>query len=127
MRLIKDADSGNAEVSYIEIGTGESGRTRAFLGELFQWEFHPMGSGGNGWFETPTMKAGLHGGDPNPGILVFFSVADLEVAAARVRELGGEADEPGAEEPGFGRFCMCRDPQGVSFGLHRRVEQITMG
>ena len=100
----------SAEVSYIEIGTAESGRTRAFLGELFQWEFHPMGDGGEGWFETPAIKAGLHGADPNPGILVFFSVADLEAAAARVRELGGEADEPSAEEPGFGRFCMCRDP-----------------
>ena len=110
----------SAEVSYIEIGTGESGRTRAFLEELFEWDFHPMGSGGNDWFETPAMKAGLHGGDANPGILVFFSVADLEVAAARVRDLGGEAEVPSAEEPGFGRFCMCRDPQGVPFGLHRR-------
>ena len=79
-----------------------------------------MGDGGEGWFETPAIKAGLHGGDPNPGILVFFSVADLEVAEARVGELGGESDEPSAEEPGFGRFCMCRDPQGIRFGLHRR-------
>lgn len=109
-----------SEVSYIEIGTGESGGTRAFLQELFQWDFHPMGDSGNGWFETPSMKAGLHGGDPNPGILVFFSVDDLEAAAARVKELGGEAEEPSGEEPGFGRFCMCRDPQGVSFGLHRK-------
>ena len=110
----------SAEVSYIEIGTGDCGRTRTFLEELFEWDFHPMGDGGQGWFETPAMKAGLHGGDPNPGILVFFRVADVEAAAARVRELGGEADEPSAEEPGFGRFCMCRDPQGVQFGLHRR-------
>ena len=110
----------SADVSYIEIGTGESSLTRAFLGQLFGWDFHPMGEGGNGWFDTPTMKAGLHGGDPTPGILVFFSVVDLEVAAARVRELGGETAEISAEEPGFGRFCMCRDPQGVRFGLHRR-------
>jgi predicted enzyme related to lactoylglutathione lyase len=107
-------------VSYIEIGTADAGATGAFLGQLFGWEFHPMREGPEGWFETPSMKAGVHGGDPNPGILVFFSVPDLNAAAAKVRELGGEADEPGPEEPGFGRFCMCRDPQGVPFGLHRQ-------
>jgi predicted enzyme related to lactoylglutathione lyase len=110
----------SAEVSYIEIGTGHCGHTRAFLSELFQWEFHPMGPGGPGWFDTPTMRAGLHGDDPNPGILVFFSVADLDAAVARVRALGGDASDPGPEEPGFGQFSMCRDPQGVRFGLHRR-------
>jgi len=64
------------------------------------------------------MKAGLHGNDPT-GIFVFFSVPDLEAAIAKVRALGGKACEP-TEEPGFGGFCMCRDPQGIEFGLHRR-------
>jgi predicted enzyme related to lactoylglutathione lyase len=109
-----------SELSYIEIGAPDAAKARAFLEQLFGWDFHPMGAGPQGWFQTPSMKAGLHGNDPDPGIYVFFSVPDLEEAIAKVRELGGEAGEPSAEEPGFGRFSMCRDPQGIRFGLHRR-------
>jgi uncharacterized protein len=47
----------------------------------------------------------------------FVGVSDLEVGIAKVRELGGEAGEP-ADEPGFGRFSICRDSQGLHFGLH---------
>jgi uncharacterized protein len=108
-----------SEISHIEIGAADAGKTRAFFGQLFGWDFHVMGAGPEGWFETPSMKAGLHGNDPDPGIFVFFSVPDLEQAIAKVRELGGEAGEP-VEEPGFGRFSTCRDPQGIRFGLHRR-------
>jgi predicted enzyme related to lactoylglutathione lyase len=39
---------------------------------------------------------------------------------ALVREAGGQADPPAPEEPGFGRFSNCRDPQGIRFGLHQR-------
>ena len=51
-------------------------------------------------------------------IQIFFSVPDLEQAAKRVAELGGEVDEPRSEGRG-GRFIhSCRDDQGVPFGLH---------
>ncbi|EDX82400.1 hypothetical protein S7335_846 [Synechococcus sp. PCC 7335] len=36
-----------------------------------------------------------------------------------MKELGGEAESLGPEEPGFGRFCNCKDPQGIRFGLHQ--------
>lgn len=108
------------EVSYIEIGAPDAGRAREFFGALFGWPFQPMGNGGEGAFETPSLKAGVHGNDPAAGIQVFFSVPDIAAAVARVRELGGSADAPGAEEEGFGQFCSCKDPQGVSFGLHVR-------
>src|ERR1700722_17746841 len=99
-------------VSFIEFGAADAGKARAFLGQLFGWEFHPMGNGPEGWFQTPSIKAGVHGNDPDAGILVFFGVPDLEAAIARVKELGGDAGDP-TEEPGFGRFSMCRDPQGI--------------
>jgi uncharacterized protein len=108
-----------AEVSYLEIGAGDAGKAGAFLGQLFGWDFHPMGSGPEGWFQTPSIKIGLHGNDPEPGIFVFFGVANLEEAISNVRELGGEAGDP-VDEPGFGRFSMCRDPQGIRFGLHQK-------
>jgi predicted enzyme related to lactoylglutathione lyase len=107
-----------SDVSFIEIGAGDAGKARAFLAQLFGWDFHSMGDGPEGWFQTPSIKVGLHGNDPGPGIFVFFGVPDLEAAIAKVKELGGEAGEP-SDEPGFGRFSFCRDPQGIRFGLHQ--------
>jgi uncharacterized protein len=109
----------NGEISYIEIGSGDAAGTAQFLRALFGWSFEAMGNEGDGWFQTPAIRAGLHGNDPDHGIVPYFRVADIETAAARVRELGGEVEGPSDEETGFGRFCNCRDPQGLRFGLHQ--------
>ena len=108
-----------AEVSYIEIGVSDVSKSRAFLEQMFGWKFHPFGQGAEGWFQSPSLKVGMHGGDPNWGFLVYFGVPDLEAAIADVNRLGGTAEVP-TDEPGFGRFCICRDPQGLRFGLHQR-------
>jgi uncharacterized protein len=108
-----------AEVSYIEIGVSDASKSRAFLEQMFGWEFHPFGLGAEGWFQTPSLKAGIHGGDPDWGFLVYFGVPDLEAAIADVNRLGGAAEVP-TDEPGFGRFRTRRDPQGLRFGLHQR-------
>ncbi|MEM1254744.1 MAG: VOC family protein [Cyanobacteria bacterium P01_H01_bin.21] len=108
-----------SEISYLEIGAKDATTSRVFFEQLLGWSFHPMGNGGEGWFQTPSVKAGLHGNDPEPQFFIFFSVPDLMAAVAQVKELGGETDEPGPDEPGFGQFCTCRDPQGIRFGLHQ--------
>jgi hypothetical protein len=107
-----------AEVSYIEIGVSDASKSRSFLEQMFGWKFHPFGQGAEGWFQTPSVKAGIHGDDSSQAFLVFFGVADLEVAIADVIRLGGTAEAP-SEESGFGKFCICRDPQGLRFGVHQ--------
>ncbi len=107
------------EPSHIEIGAPDPGAAGNFFTQLFGWSFHAMGDGGEGWFETPTLRAGIHRERETSRIDVYFRVPDLFAAIARVKELGGHADEPGPEEPGFGRFCNCRTPDGVRFGLHQ--------
>jgi predicted enzyme related to lactoylglutathione lyase len=104
-------------ISFVELGTSDPERSHLFFERVFGWTFHPMAAGG-GWFQTPSIRVGLHGDDPQPRIYVFFEVPDLEQAIALVREAGGEADPATAEEVGFGRFSSCRDPQGIPFGLH---------
>jgi len=107
------------EISYIEIGSGEAQTTARFMSDLFGWTFNRMGERGDGWFAAAGIRAGLHGDDLAHGIAVYFRVSDLDAAAARVRELGGEVEGPAVDEPGFGRLCNCRDPQGLRFGLHQ--------
>ena len=109
----------NPDISFVEIGTSSAIATKGFLEQLLSWPFHPMGAGGEGWFETSTMKVGMHGNDPTPGFLVFFGVPDLDKAMSDVVKLGGSSEAP-TEEPGFGRFSMCVDPSGLKFGLHQR-------
>jgi predicted enzyme related to lactoylglutathione lyase len=50
------------------------------------------------------------------GTRAYFEVDDINAGAARVRELGGEANDP-APVPGMGWFATCRDPHGNEFGL----------
>lgn len=112
----------HGDVSFVELGTTatDTESSRRFFERVFGWPFHPMAQGG-GWFKAPSIRVGLHGGDSEPRVYLFFEVFDLEQAVAHVREAGGEAGLPLAEEPGFGRFAHCRDPQGIPFGLHQRA------
>jgi len=104
--------------AFFEIGVPDAARARTFYGTLFGWTFHTT-SGEQAWIETPTVRGGVHDGDEDRRIELYFSVPDLDAAVARVRELGGTADDPGPAEPGFGRFTSCRDDQGTRFGLHQ--------
>lgn len=105
--------------SHFEMGVPDAARAKAFYGPLLGWTFHPMGSGEEGWIETPGVRGGLHENDPSARILTYFTVPDIDAAARTVRELGGEPGTPSQETPGFGRFAECRDDQGVPFGLHQ--------
>jgi predicted enzyme related to lactoylglutathione lyase len=111
----------HGNVSFVELGTSDTHSSRNFFERVFGWSFHPMAQG-EGWFQAPLIRIGLHGNDPEPRVYVFFEVPDLEKAVAQVREAGGEADSPDEPTPGFGRFAHCRDPQGIRFGLHQRPD-----
>jgi predicted enzyme related to lactoylglutathione lyase len=106
--------------SFIEIGVPSSATASAFYGSLFGWRFHPYPQAEDSfWVETPTLRLGVHPGDEDRNMVVYFAVENIESAMARVRELGGTTAEPSPETPGFGRFVECKDPQGVRFGLHQ--------
>jgi uncharacterized protein len=107
-------------ITHIEIGTSTGAKTSGFFSKLFGWSFVAWGESG-GVFTTPTCKIGLHGNDPTPQMVPYFSVQSIEDAAKQVVALGGQVCVISPEEPGFGRFCTCKDPVGVVFGLHQPV------
>jgi uncharacterized protein len=111
------------EPAFFELGVEDPQRGRAFYESLLGWSFEPGPSGQGFVIGTPTIPGGMHGGDRGASPYVFFRVDDMEAALDRVRELGGtveeidvEGDESAVER--FGRFKLCRDDQGSSFGLH---------
>jgi predicted enzyme related to lactoylglutathione lyase len=111
----------HGELTFFEIGVPDAAKARTFFGGLFGWEFPPTGDGDQVWIRTPSVKAGLHDQDAESRIATYFAVGDIDSAVTRVRELGGTAEEPRPEEPGFGRFTSCTDDQGVQFGLHQPI------
>jgi predicted enzyme related to lactoylglutathione lyase len=113
----------SGEPVFFEIGVQDAVRGKAFYGSLFDWKFAPGPSGGDGlMISTSGISGGMHAGDTASVPYLFFRVEDMDAALARVRELGGSVedtdlgDESRAAE--YGRFKLCRDDQGLIFGLH---------
>lgn len=114
------------EPSFFSLGVQDAQRGRTFYMGLFGWRMEPGPSGTGFAITTSGVPGGIHGGDAQASPYLFFRVDDIEAALERVRELGGivdEIDHDDADEQEsvarFGRFKLCRDDQGSSFGLHQ--------
>ena len=114
------------EPSFFSLGVDDAERARVFYGALFGWRMEPGPSGAGFAITTAGVPGGIHGGDAQASPYLFFRVEDLDAALERVRELGGTVDETDDADESedesvarFGRFKLCRDDQGSSFGLHQ--------
>lgn len=56
-------------------------------------------------------------GGPEPHWIAYIGVEDVDAAARRAHELGGQILLPPTDVPGFGRAAVLRDPQGAAFGI----------
>jgi predicted enzyme related to lactoylglutathione lyase len=108
------------QVVHLEIPAGETERARAFWGSLFGWQWQTF-EGPTEYHMTQlsdTTGGAIYPADPpdKRGPRVFFDVEDINAGHARVKELGGEAQEAMAV-PGMGWFSLCKDTEGNEFGL----------
>jgi hypothetical protein len=120
--LNEQGEAMTGEVSFFELGVRDPATARRFYGDLFGWPMTagPLGEDGGLHIDAGNVPGGLHGGDEGAGPYLFFRVNDIRAAAARVRELGGEAEFNEHSGPGpSGTFAFCADNQGSSFGLHQ--------
>lgn len=99
------------EVVHVEIRADDIGKGREFWGGLFGWQWEQA----PGPFEYHVTRiieqtgGAITNMEPGKkGPRVYFGVDDINAGAARVKELGGEADAP-APVPGMG---LVRDLQG---------------
>ena len=108
------------EMVHIEIPADDTEAARAFWGGLFGWEFQNF-EGGPGEYHLMRISDTSGGAITNMeagkrGTRTYFDVDDIRAGAARVKELGGESDNP-MPVPQMGWFVTCRDPHGNEFGL----------
>lgn len=104
----------SGELGYFTIPVPDMKRGLAFYGGLFGWEFAADATDAYAHVNNTTPPGGLHtaeGSSPQ----VWFRIQSIQAAVARVRELGGHADEP--QESPSGWSTACRDDQGIQFNL----------
>ena len=110
----------SGQIVHFEIPADDTASGREFWGSLFGWQFQP--APGQDDYHMTEIEPGKMGGaitsmEPSKrGTRAYFDVDDINAGAARVQELGGEADDP-QPVPGMGWFATCRDPHGNDFGL----------
>jgi predicted enzyme related to lactoylglutathione lyase len=109
---------------HVEVPVDDTGNGRAFWGGLFGWDFESY----PGPFEYHMARLGEQQGaaitnmEPGKrGLRVYFDVDDVTAGAARVKELGGEANDP-QPVPNMGWFAVCKDSEGNEFGLWQTDE-----
>ena len=117
--------------SWCELLTTDVAGAKRFYSELLGWTMEPVthecedstdtfeynlvkvdGTEVGGIMAIPAQAQGMP-----PCWGAYVTVDDVEAAAAKVRELGGEIMVPPKDIPDVGRFCVIRDPQGAALTL----------
>ena len=102
------------DLGYFTVNVPDPDAAADFFGALFGWTIEQGNLTEGRHIASISPPGGILGGQ-SPGATLYFRVDDLEAAAARVRELGGEVlvvnDYPS------GGNASCLDPQGVAFEL----------
>jgi predicted enzyme related to lactoylglutathione lyase len=111
---------------HFEIPAKDASRATKFYKDLFDWkietfqgetEYHMVeGDPGGGIYPTQ---------DDNDQPKMYFDTDDIDATIARVRELGGQADEK-APVPNMGWFAQCKDTEGNQISLWQSDESAPM-
>ncbi len=114
--------------SWCELLTTDVEAAKKFYSELFGWNIEPVagalhqdmqynlvkvdGTEIGGIMAVPPQAQGM---PPSWG--TYVTVDDVDAAAAKVRELGGDIVVPLTDIPEVGRFCVIKDPQGAVISM----------
>ena len=114
---------------HLEIPAGDTAKAREFWGSLFGWQFQAFEGAPSEYlmtrFSETTGGAIFEADGDKRGTRVYFDVDDIKTGIARVKELGGKADEAMAV-PSMGWFATCTDTEGNDFGLWQNDPSASM-
>ncbi|WP_165987354.1 VOC family protein [Streptomyces sp. YIM 98790] len=109
---------------WVELGTPDIRAAAQFYGDLFGWEFEPLGrESGEGYGfltldgQVAAGLAPLPAGESRSGWLLYFTTRDADATARAVAAAGGRvAREPRDVSP-YGRMAWFNDPAGALFAV----------
>lgn len=113
-------------VCWVELFSRDRERAAAFYTGMFGWDIQAQKDSGYWTYSAAGIPLGgmldvtpaQFDGVPARWIL-YFAVADVDAAVARVQALGGSIHMPAQDLPGVGRFAVAADPQHADFTLFR--------
>ena len=114
----------NNTFGWVQLGTTDPNKAKAFYEQLFQWNITPQSAGGHQSFmEIDTGQgpgAGISKGDTTDSHWVpFVSVDDIQSYIDKAKSLGAEIIVPITDlGNGQGYICVFRDPTGAGLGMH---------
>jgi uncharacterized protein len=110
---------------HIEFPANDANRASSFYGGLFGWQFQDAG--------MPDIDYLMFQGEPGgavftsekggSGAVIYFETDDIDRDIARVRELGGKAENK-APIPHVGWFARCEDTEGNEFSFFQSDESV---
>jgi predicted enzyme related to lactoylglutathione lyase len=108
------------EIVHIEYPSEDADRAARFWGGLFGWEFGGSAMEGMDYRMARTgaqSGVAVYASDERDGHpRYYYAVDDIDAACARVRELGGAAEDR-TPVPTHGWFASCTDSEGNAFNL----------
>jgi predicted enzyme related to lactoylglutathione lyase len=114
------------EIVHVEFPSEDADRAVRFWSGLFGWSFGDSGMPGidyrmarTGEQSGAAIFADEESRDGHPRF--YFSTDDIQASSAKVKELGGTAEER-APVPGIGWFAVCADSEGNAFRLWQQDE-----
>jgi predicted enzyme related to lactoylglutathione lyase len=115
---------GAGHVGWQELLAADWKKAFAFYSQMFGWQEVDAELGPTQTYQLFASGGQTIGGvftkrpvEPVPYWLFYFNVGDIDAAAARVNEAGGEVFEGPFEVPEGSWIARCIDPQGAIFAL----------
>ncbi len=120
-----------------ELMSRDPGASARFYAAVAGVEFQDIGGGYQLVIVDGRPVAGMTG--PHPGRddwpsggpaghwISYFGSDDVDAAAQRARELGGDVLLEPVDIPGTGRAAVIRDPDGATFGVFEQAERSASG
>jgi uncharacterized protein len=114
-------------IGWVDLTVQDADGVRDFYGAVVGWAPAAVPMGG---YDDYTMAA-AGTGEPAAGIchargvnasqppqwLIYITVTDVDVSAAKCRELGGKVLVGPKDMGGYGRYCVIQDPAGAVAAL----------
>ena len=104
---------------HVEINAADADRAQGFWSGVFGWEVGAPMSPEMDYrmFRTAEDQGGaIVGTDEKGPLRVYFDTEDIDGTIAKVRELGGSAEDK-LPVQGYGWFAACKDTEGNAFSL----------
>jgi predicted enzyme related to lactoylglutathione lyase len=101
-----------------QLNTTDPEAAETFYRGLFAWTFQQVAAGEQAFWSISNgdrLNGGMMAGDPSHWF-AYFTVADIDAAAAKIAELGGRVSVGPVPIPA-GRLLVASDPQGAVFAL----------